>query len=581
MSNKKVVLFQDMFKKNLQFACDKQLKDEHLWKQCVEVFRIHSDDTDNGWRGEYWGKMMRGACLTYLATRDEELYFILENSVKDLLTTQDELGRISSYSIDTELQGWDIWGRKYVLSGMFHFYDICKRIDLKEHILTAMRRHADYLLERVGDGKGKISILETSNIYEGLNSATIAEPIFELYKKTQVEKYLDFGKYILSTGGAKTDNLLKIAYEDKKNPYEYPVTKAYEMMSFFEGALSYYEISKDPYYLTVVQNFVKKVQTTDVTIIGCSGCTDEFFDNSSVKQTQKQELFMQETCVTVTWMRLLARLYNTTGESWLMDEIEKSYVNALMGSFNTHSLPSYSFYDHKFVNVLPYDSYSPLCQGRRGIAVGGIKTLPDGSYFGCCACIASAGVALLPLYSIMERSGAIVFNEYPEGNFDFGAIIFEVSKGYFEKGECKIVVRSKRNYNKKILFRIPSWAQKPVVSINGVEYTVNDSYMEIDRSWTDGDEISLEFGINLRLHRLNGKIAYTYGAFVLARDSYKQAEIDEPVCATTEYEMLTLGEGEYIRIRLKNDVLLTDYQSCNKNWIDPNAYLSVWLDEKP
>ena len=206
--------------------------------------------------------------------------------------------------------------------------------------------------------------------------------------------------------------------------------------------------------------------------------------------------------------------------------------------------------------------------------------MPDGSYFGCCACIASAGVALLPLYSVVERNEAVVFNEYPEGSFDFGAISFEVGKGYFEKGGCRIVVHTRQNCMKKIFFRIPSWAQQPVVSIGREEYPIIGSYVEIERAWTDGEEISIDFGIDLRLHRLNGKIAYTYGAFVLARDSWKQDDIDDPVCAETVYEVLTPDEGEYIRIRLKNDVLLTDYQSCNRNWYDKNAYLSVWLDEK-
>ena len=34
--------------------------------------------------GEYWGKLMRGACETYLYTRDEELYEILTESVEQL-----------------------------------------------------------------------------------------------------------------------------------------------------------------------------------------------------------------------------------------------------------------------------------------------------------------------------------------------------------------------------------------------------------------------------------------------------------------------------------------------------------------
>ena len=42
-----------------------QLLDKKTWDKFVEVFTENSDDHDVGWRCEYWGKMMRGACLTY------------------------------------------------------------------------------------------------------------------------------------------------------------------------------------------------------------------------------------------------------------------------------------------------------------------------------------------------------------------------------------------------------------------------------------------------------------------------------------------------------------------------------------
>ena len=48
-------------------------------------------------------------------SHDAELYEILETTVVELLETEDEFGRISSYTMETEFGGWDMWGRKYVL----------------------------------------------------------------------------------------------------------------------------------------------------------------------------------------------------------------------------------------------------------------------------------------------------------------------------------------------------------------------------------------------------------------------------------------------------------------------------------
>ena len=131
--------------KNALFILHKQLKDKELWKKFINVFKTKADIADNGWRGEYFGKMMRGACLTYHYFPDEELYEILYDTVKSLLATQDDLGRITTYTVEAEYNGWDMWTRKYVLVGCLYFHGICKDEAFKAEIITALKKHADYL----------------------------------------------------------------------------------------------------------------------------------------------------------------------------------------------------------------------------------------------------------------------------------------------------------------------------------------------------------------------------------------------------------------------------------------------------
>ena len=72
----------------VRFARDRQLINPNTWADFVRQFRADSDDHDLGWRGEYWGKMMRGACLVYRYAPDEELYAVLEETVLDMLDAQ-------------------------------------------------------------------------------------------------------------------------------------------------------------------------------------------------------------------------------------------------------------------------------------------------------------------------------------------------------------------------------------------------------------------------------------------------------------------------------------------------------------
>ncbi len=120
----------------VEFTVKNQLLDAEKWALFVEQFRLKPDTENYGWRGEYWGKMMRGGGLTYRATKNEKLYTVLVETVKDMLSVQEKSGRISTYSVETELFGWDVWARKYVMLGMDYFLDICKSKTFAKKFLT-------------------------------------------------------------------------------------------------------------------------------------------------------------------------------------------------------------------------------------------------------------------------------------------------------------------------------------------------------------------------------------------------------------------------------------------------------------
>jgi len=131
--------YDNMVHKNALFILEKQLIDKPLWDKFVHVFTERPDHLDLGWRGEYFGKMMRGACLTYHYLPSDELYSILYDTVKGILDAQDTDGRITTYPKENEYCGWDMWTRKYVIVGCLYFYGICRDEIFKERIITAMR----------------------------------------------------------------------------------------------------------------------------------------------------------------------------------------------------------------------------------------------------------------------------------------------------------------------------------------------------------------------------------------------------------------------------------------------------------
>ena len=94
-----------------RFTLDKQLSSVEHWRRFVNQFREDAD-YEAGWRGEYWGKMMRGATFVYSYLKDKTLYSVLADTVRDMISAADSEGRISSYAKNHEFDGWDMWCRK-------------------------------------------------------------------------------------------------------------------------------------------------------------------------------------------------------------------------------------------------------------------------------------------------------------------------------------------------------------------------------------------------------------------------------------------------------------------------------------
>lgn len=582
----------------VRFTMSHQLMNAETWKNFVRVFRADSDDTDKGWRCEYWGKMMRGACLTYLYNKDEALYAVLEETVRDLLTAQRADGRFSTYSEAEQLQGWDMWGRKYVLTAMLHFYRICRNQGLKEEILTALCRHADAILAAVGEGEDKVEITHTSKFWGGVNSCSILDAMVDLYRVTEKEEYLKFAQYILRTGGCRDGNLIELALENRLMPYQYPEVKAYETISFFEGVLSYYEVTGEPRCLQAVLNFVEAVNETDITLIGCSGCTHELFDHSAVVQTRESEGIMQETCVTVTWMRMMARLLLLTGEEKYFARMERSAWNALYGSVNTHEWKQYSFEEKAYVEPLPFDSYSPLTNNSRGRGIGGFKRFRFGGYYGCCACIAAAGIAIFPLCAALQSRRGLVINALLPGTVTANTpaghrFTLEAESGYPAVMDWKAIIRLEAPEEFELKIRVPDYCENPRIFVNNQEVALaGDGWCIISCIWKDGDTVAFRAELSLKQVTLEDKVAFTYGTLVLARDAAKEqgsAKMDEPLSLVQplRYRLVPVSgkDEEWLRLELEQTdgrapLLLTNYASCGKNWLSPRNRITVWMPEK-
>ena len=603
-----------------------QLTRPELWARFVQQFREDAD-YEGGWRGEYWGKMMRGASLVYTYTKNEELYEILQQTIIDMMNSSDESGRISSYAVEHEFDAWDLWGRKYVILGMEYFLEICKNEQLKEDIIHSMCRQVDYIISKIGNGDGKKEITSATRHWRGLNSCSILEPVVILFNLTKEKRYFDFAEYIVNSGCTDIVNIFDLAYENKLYPYQYPVTKAYEMTSCFEGLIEFYKITGNEKYKTSIINFANKILESDFTVIGCCGCTTELFDHSTVRQANTTNgKIMQETCVTVTIMKFFYRVHLLTGDSKYVDAFERSFYNAYLGSLNTQQVIEPMIkeqYPEWVAEALPFDSYSPLTAGTRGNGIGGLKLMSDNHYYGCCACIGAVGIGMVPEVQLLNSANGLVVNLYMDGMVsaitpEKNNITLHFATEYPKQGKIKICVELQTSENFEIALRNPLWSQNTKVCVNGVDINVCENYIKINRLWKNQDVIELEFdmrtqvaypiayGSQVLMNKViwgknyviptfdeedpiaHKHISLRRGPLMLAQENRLGYDVDEPVEIKVRNDgyvdvMLTekdipfdclvkaevpLSNGEYMTV--------TDYASSGKLW-NEESKMAVWM----
>lgn len=344
---------------------------------------------------------------------------------------------------------------------------------------------------------------------------------------------------------------------------------------------------------------------------------------------------MQETCVTVTWMKFCMQLLYLTGDPAFADQIEQSLYNGYLGSLNTeHKIPGglpMEKYPDLRPEALPFDSYSPLTPGIRGRKIGGLQVMADMTYYGCCACIASAGIGLLSRVMLQRGEQGMYLNLYgacqvntvaPDGS----PLSLAIETAYPADGEIRISLKKHTSKEFRLYLRIPAWSEQNAVTVSGgavVEQCAHaGAYLPVMIPAGDG-ECTVILTLDMRtkcIHPIGvgyGKdelhinvdwannciipseyiedpksryhIALRRGPLMLGGDNRLGYSVDTPICpneaddGTVEAQLLNTDDMPYpcmiaVSVPLKDGtaITLTDYASVGKTW-DETSRCAVWL----
>jgi uncharacterized protein len=467
------------------------------------------------WQSEFWGKWITSAILAYRYQPEPQLKDVLDKAVAGLMATQTPDGYIGNYSSDRQLEGWDIWGRKYCLLGLIAYYDITN----DKNVLQSASRLADHLIKELSDKK---ALIVKKGNHKGMAASSVLEPVCQLYVRTGEKRYLDFAEEIVRQWEtADGPQLITKSNIDVAKRFPHPENwygpeqgqKAYEMMSCYEGLLELYRLTGRQEYRMAVEKTWQNILNTEINIAGSGASAECWFGG---KEHQVSPVYhYQETCVTVTWIKMSQQLLRLTGEAKYADAIEQAYYNALLGAMN--------------IDGSDWAKYTPLSGERKH------GSEQCGMGLNCCNASGPRGLFTFPLTVVMSATDGIQVNFFTDGKSlintpaNQNAEIIQ-STNYPIDGKIVLKVEIPRAEEMSIRIRIPAWSTQTVLTVNGkpVDGLIAGEIAVIKRSWQSGDEIELELDMQGRIIK-QGKhpehLALMRGPIVLARD----ARLEGPV----------------------------------------------------
>ncbi|RWY50410.1 hypothetical protein EPL05_16205 [Mucilaginibacter gilvus] len=553
----------------------------------IAPFKTEHRTETRQWQSEFWGKWLTSAVMAYKYNRNVKLRKALDKAVTGLLATQAPDGYIGNYADAHRLEEWDIWGRKYCMLGLLDYYGATW--DKKS--LNGAKKIADNLISELNKKDG---LIVNKGNYRGMAASSVLEPICLLYNCTNNKKYLNFALEIVrqweTPDGPQLISKANVNVSERfprpKNWYSPEQgQKAYEMMSCYEGLLELYRITRNPAYKKAVEDVWANIRDTEINIAGSGASTEMWFGGKALQSTPINHY--QETCVTVTWLKLCGQLLRLTGEAKYADEAERTYYNALLGSMNGHGAN--------------WAKYTPL-NGQR---LAGSEQCGMG--LNCCEASGPRGLFTILPQMVTGTSKGVAINYFADGAFTLkpvngSEITFNQHTTYPRSGTVEIELTANEPEEMEIAIRIPAWSKNTRLSVNGEAITnlQPGTNAKIKRKWSNGDKILLELDMRGRVIETltpAHSIAIMRGPIVLARDvrfggpaieavlkPVKEAGgyiVLSEVPNTTGDDILMLYKAGFIPESYTENgvppvsVTLCDYASAGNGSV--NSFYKVWL----
>lgn len=508
------------------------------------------------WSGEFAGKYITGTYYVYNITHNEELKKVSEKFIFDLIDCMDTDGYLGCFKQGNHLTGrynngdlgtWDTWAHYHIMYGFYLWNLILK----KDEIDKALYKMADLFINTFYNGKMRMK--ETGSTEMNLSPLHI---FALLYLKTGKKKYLDFAKEIEEDiespecGGY-------VSCMDSGNEFYRCRKPRWESLHPIMGINSLEECCNDPRYGETAEKVFYSILRTDVHNTGGFSTGEQACGTPFINDPI-------ELCCVIAFNALASEVYLKRPSVKIADFLERSYYNAIMGSYSPSG--RWSTYNTPMEGVKRANYDWIVFQSRAGS--------PD---LNCCSANSGRGLGQLSTWAYAEDGEDFYINLFEKASFETESGMKVKIRGDYPV-KCVVNISVESDKKRRILIRVPEWADK--TNINGKTVPAGEYYpIEMDAG-----KIEIRVRIPLKVRFERGRLSYKgfkswyYGPILFGADmSVNDGDLAEiPKLKLADFKRVRPvrdAETGRITMKLNNGVTLVDFYMLGQSGSEYRTWL--------
>jgi len=398
-------------------------------------------------------------------TNDEKVISLKRHVVSGIIKAQESDGYIGNMIPENRLiKLWDIHEIGYIIYGLLIDY---KYFGEKTSLEAAIKS-AEYLIRNwtfIPLDWHKMTKVAIPVALTGL-----ALTMLNLYSITGQNQYLNFCLEKLQIKNWDPGIIIGRRLYIEGHVYAY--------LAMCLAQLELYRQDQDNQLLKPVMEALNFMTAENgMSITGAVGLVEVWTDDQDGRGD------LGETCATAYQLRIFDFILRLFGNPRLGDIIERTVYNALFGAQSP---------DGRLIRY-----YTPL-EGKRRYHNGDTY---------CCPNNYRRIISELPSMIYYQTGKGVMINLYTSSDVNITLtdginLILKQETDYPNSGHIVIQIDPSEPVAFHLMLRIPSWCQKPFISINGIpsDQTYSPgSYADINRIWKAGDKVILNFPMEWRL----------------------------------------------------------------------------------